>query len=57
VHGGRRAGEGSVGQGRGSAGVWGAAPASGEAWLRSTASAGERGEQERVRKLGEGERG
>jgi hypothetical protein len=40
--------------------VWGAAPASGEAWLRSTASAGElreRGERERERKLGEGERG
>jgi hypothetical protein len=45
-----RAGE----QGRGSAGVWGATPArrgvapvDGEAWLRSAASVGERGERER----------
>jgi hypothetical protein len=45
-----RAGE----QGRGSAGVWGATPArrgvapvDGEAWLRSAASVGERGERDR----------
>jgi hypothetical protein len=43
-------------QGRGSAGVRGVASVSGEAWLRSTASMGERGEREREKARGGRER-